>query len=695
MMKFLRKYNRRILAIVVILVLVSWLIGAPLRELLSPDPSKQPVGTAFGATILSRDLHPASNDTILLDELGIPWRTPSLFPVPDARPLQILHWHLLVEEARRAGIVVPDADIDEFFQLRGIQPVQIDAIRRERSVSPRQIRAAIADYLAVLRCGAMATAVTAPTDRQIRHFIRDTKDKIDVRAILFRARNFVNNDDPLAPEALQAHFDAHKDRLPAEDEMGFGYKWPRRVRVEYIAARVAEVTPLIQVTDDEIRQYYRKNKDKPEFSRRERKMPTTTQAATTAPTAPEWVTRQMTYSEARDQIERTLKENAAIARINAAMEALAAELARPWSAAPRGQDGYKQAPPEVMAPDYLPALKERFEKQFGLPLTFRQTDLLTEETARREELIGTASTTGEGQDRLTFAEYAFRVPGFFEATTAGETALRLARYQTPDTPLINTSRGRSWDRFIFRVVDIRPPEVPQSIDEVRAKVEQDLRERRAYDVAAARAKEFYHSARNVGVDAAFEAAADLRDPRIKNAVQPVTLPNLVRRESMMVSNTNEFTAAAVAGKSTLQPPFISPLLERSALFADKCFEMVSPLFSPPDVELPPTTRPVASAPPAEASKRTVTIFAIPKHRAWAVAELTSARPVREDEFQSTAFDEARQMLTMERMVALRAMWFSPEAIQKRCQFVPAKTAEGEEVEAVPHKPQVEHPGGYF
>ncbi len=50
MLKFLRRYTKHLLVGVTILILVSWLLGSTLTEMLAPDESNEVIARAFGET---------------------------------------------------------------------------------------------------------------------------------------------------------------------------------------------------------------------------------------------------------------------------------------------------------------------------------------------------------------------------------------------------------------------------------------------------------------------------------------------------------------------------------------------------------------------------------------------------------------------------------------------------------------------
>src|SRR6185295_17144395 len=151
--------------------------------------------------------------------------------------------------------------------------------------------------------------------------------------------------------------------------------------------------------------------------------PTATQPATSGPTTGPatqpvvrkiLVYRPIAYEKARPKIEASIRRRTAVNRVRETMQRVAADLSRPWLAVAAGQDGYKPTPDEVRNPGYLSEAKERLEKQYGIPLVYKETDLLTDSDAAGVEGIGKAVTIGEGKDRLTFGEYAFRLPGLFD-----------------------------------------------------------------------------------------------------------------------------------------------------------------------------------------------------------------------------------------------------------------------------------------
>lgn len=687
MMKWLREHNKQMLAVMTALILVSWLVGDPLRAFLQPDPSGQEIGRAFKVKITNASLVTSQNNTAILEALGINWRQLGGSRLGDIAPLRLEHWHLLSLEAKEAGIRVAQSEIDAAFASEQMAAI-IDGIRKSKGVSLDQVREALADFMRIQRYMELNINMTVPSERQVRRYVRDTQDRVSVRVVTFGAKDY-SSTDPLDPAEVLRQFEAHKANLPGENGAQFGYKFPRRVRIECLLARVDDVMGQVSVSEDEVRRYWRTNKNTPRFMKFVFETPAS-QPGTTAPAAPTMVQKAMSFSEARPIIETELKRRAAIGRVREAMDGVAADLVRPWLTLPTGKDGYKIAPEEARSADLLRSAEERMEKKYGIPLEYLPPRLMSAADIAADPMLGKMVSIGEGKDRLALAEFALRVPGFFDAAKAGETALRLALFQTPDAPLYNDRENQPYDRLLFRVVETAEPAVPASLDEVREKVEADVRFLRGLRAADARAREFFHAATNVGMDAAIEQSPDLKE----KGKRPFTMPPFARRESLAQDREDplKLAHALMNNGDLIQPPSIVVLEgARSGEFVDACFSLTDPAFAPPTVEMPTTTRPVPTLPAGQTARK-LNLVQVARPGAVAVIELVEHTPVREDSFSSVMFQMGQMQLAGLRGAAARARWFDPTVIEQRCGFVRARTDDGSHVEATPLAPQPVEPG---
>ena len=95
MMKFFRKYNKQLLAVFVVLLMLVFVGGSALESLLRPQPDSGVVGhvAAFGQDLTGGDFTRFQNETVLLDQIGYLWsrfRYLGTMLDPTAEPLEPL-----------------------------------------------------------------------------------------------------------------------------------------------------------------------------------------------------------------------------------------------------------------------------------------------------------------------------------------------------------------------------------------------------------------------------------------------------------------------------------------------------------------------------------------------------------------------------------------------------------------------------
>ena len=70
MLKFFRKYNKRILAIVTVLLMIAFLGGTAMSSLLAPSVGGMVIAAAYGEPVTQGDFQQVDYQTRILDELG-------------------------------------------------------------------------------------------------------------------------------------------------------------------------------------------------------------------------------------------------------------------------------------------------------------------------------------------------------------------------------------------------------------------------------------------------------------------------------------------------------------------------------------------------------------------------------------------------------------------------------------------------
>ncbi|MCZ6815146.1 MAG: hypothetical protein O7F76_00440 [Planctomycetota bacterium] len=665
MMKWLRKHTKKIMVGVVLFAMFSFVGGPVITEMFNPDPGSIEIGTAFGEKLTRAKVFSIAGDSDILQSfLGRGWFAATIHPEMGPR-----HWYMLTREAAESGIVVPEHQVETYLTNRGITPDLLKQFENQRLYSYPVVRTAFSRFLAVQVLARRVMSAATPSQAEIRHYVRDTQEKVRVSLVALDAENFVDPDEELSEEAIQAHFEAYKDLDPAESESGFGYRFPRRVAVQYFGASVEDIEPQVACSQDEAVAHWRKNR----ANYTKTQIITTTTLPATGPSQRETRQVEMKFSEARMPVERDVRREKAQRLIKKAMREACADLLEPWQGQAVDPDtGYKKEIPEsVRAPDFMRRVCDRISADLGVPLTFKETGLLSQDELANVQAIGKASLQVSANERIGFSEYAFRVPLFFQKGRGSETTLSLQRFQTPDSPLTQTT-FKLIDRkfqlvpaatYLFRVVDARVKQSPDSIDEVREKVILDLRTARAFERMEADAKALLATSRHLGLDDALDLMEDLR---VKSKVERVFGPHPLTRRIAR----------------SLAVPAISVVGTASQKLVDACFEMAADGWTPEPMELPDTPDVArATTRPAMDPTPVVRLVPLPKLHRWIIVEFNGLDPVRQDQFESQYRDEAYTFFTNpqgRRMIEIRMSWFEPENIEERCGFVPAESTDDEE-----------------
>jgi hypothetical protein len=188
-----------------------------------------------------------------------------------------IYWILLREEAASAGIRVPPEDVATWLrQLIAQNPqvfgsgsyVQVMQSLVNRYNAPEEkILATLGRLLAVLQYAQILTGMENVTASQIRHMASREGETLDVEFMQLEASDFADKEQTPSEDALREHFDQYKGYFPGEvseaNPFGFGYKLPSRVQLDTIALKLEDVASIVKPpTDEETEQYYLENRER-------------------------------------------------------------------------------------------------------------------------------------------------------------------------------------------------------------------------------------------------------------------------------------------------------------------------------------------------------------------------------------------------------------------------------------------------
>ena len=691
MMKWLRIHTKQIMVVVVLLAMLSFVGGPSLVNILAGNPAATVVMQVFDREVTQGELGVAQGEADELRNLLMNWKY-------DLKgEMSIRHWLMLSEEASRAGISVPDQKIEQIIESRDtLRKSQgfpsLEDLRAQHRLSRSRLKRAVARHQAIQENAGRVFGVSMPSETQIKHYVRQTEDRVKVKYAALDAAQFVDSTETIAEAEMQAHFDKYKNVLPEESETGFGYRYPRRVTLQYVTASVVDVERRVDVSLEEIKTYW-KGRDKEGLLNRDKYKKTITiddpTATTSAPTSqpavpPKQTTRQVTmaFSEAKPKVEEELRHKKGVKVARAAMNKLARELARPWNTVRTDKEsGYKPVPPAVMAPDYLKAACDRVAADYGIFLNYDMPEPFSKSNLASIPLLARAKTPGAGTESLDIAEYAFRVKGFYEPKDSSDTALRLQTYQTPDAPLVVRSKSNNMtfdsitrrvialpgdpETFVlFRVIDARESAPPSNLESVRAQVEKDIRLMHAFAAMESAAQEFYAVAARLGVDEAFNRFVDFRTERgLTRISTPAAFPRRVRMTGPAAQDV------ILSGKLPIEPSTVSGVGQSDG-FIESSFSLTAEDWTPPAMDLPQTDRvkTAASQPAAEPTKK-VCLYSDLKLRKWFIIELDDFQPVTTSTYGSSFRQRGMSALFSARTTVLRDAWYNPKRIEKRCGYV--------------------------
>jgi len=641
MMKFFRKHMRELLAVFMALLLVVWLGGTALQNVLRKRYSmaSEQRGVAFGQPVLFRDMEPAFQDANILSRMGIRWQMPWIDTVRmmgirnprvletfvlaiRAEPLDEVEWYMLDAAARHAGIYVPPEAVERFKRMYGIQGVVLDRIREGSQLSLSRIDQAIRSYVRVLEAVELDNRGIKPTEADIQDFIRKTQEKVRAAFVVLDSAALEDATSQPSESELKAQFEKGKDRdrVPG-DVLGFGYREPEKAQVEYIRINVDALARLQKVTDEEAYGYWLEHKD--EFLR-----PAPATSPTAAQTRPAEREPYETFSEARAAVVDKLSRDKAKAEALRLARELIARLDRPWRQIPATGPGSESPfPSGADSPDVYPQVIASLEARYPGVFEYGRTLLTDAAGLSANPKVGRVrAQTGRGWP-IPLAQVAFMIEGREESPEKRPETARLFRklYRTCSEPLVDDQNNA----YVIRTVALRPKQPPKSWEQVRDKLVEDIRRSKAYQRAGELARRLAERAEQVGLKAALEADGDLKKRLGQNAYSE---PKPFARQRLSI----------FGGPPSLMPNWI-PMLGMDEALIDRCFAVAAGT----------ATQPAG-----------VFVHEQPRYGRWIVAQVLGLVPVTQEQF-----DRQRQVAysytSTDLGVRFLRTWFDSQQIRER------------------------------
>ncbi len=645
MMKWMRKNNTKLMAVVVIVLMVAFIGGSSFSYLMRGSGGinaaaayyghKQKISHAdrmtadaelqllenMGAVALLQNqdvrglllcelLFPQSRDSAGMIEAARQAIQRNQYRISDKQLNNILkdrevpsvfYWILLSKEAQSAGIQVPNEEVGQLLgrivpQLFGnvTYPQMMKAWISQSSLPEDRILATYGKLLGVLQYAQVLSSMESVTTSQIRHMARNESETLDAEYVQFKASFFADKQQTPSEEAMLQQFNKHKASFPGDvndaNPFGFGYRLPKRVQLDYMAVKLADVAAIIkQPTMEDAEQYYQQNRAT-QFTE---KVP----ADPNDPNSPQ-VDKVKSYVEVVEDILNQLKRQRILTKAEQILQDARSLADAGVSAA--GEDGNEPTAElrrqRASQPDHdFGTIAQNLSVKYSVPLHNGRTGLLSVADIRGDQSLRRMYLSSYGRNPIPLSQAAFSVAEFGDEATIlfsmpqAQTYLSIGPAKDPMAE--SATDLSSQIMLIARVVAAEPDAAPASLDlsysiqtlnldktteppaktfAVKDQVIEDLRALAAWDVTRAKAEEFLALATQDGWDKSInqfntqygaQAKADPNDPNVFKLDRRMSTQRIARADLEMLAAqlSNSPSAAAYLNEAGVENLFVESL----------------------------------------------------------------------------------------------------------------------------------------
>ena len=680
MIKILRKYNKKILAVLGVFLMISFIADLGFRrygrlqgEGQSPGAiGKQAITTAEyqyawqawqmlrgGMAGLAQPIGLGPDGqpeylTLMDSQLAIKLAgsLPPQYALGTARAilrkLTPTDFLLLLKEAQRMGIVVSEDRVQAILQQVSEFPTDEPAFRE------RVVR----DWLTVFEAfDHIADSVKISQALGVHQVARE-EQQVSLKYVPFRADDFTKGVPAPTTQQITDFFNKYKNADPESNDPGIGYRYPNRVKIEYIGIPFENIKKAI--SDEDTYEYCARHWPELPFpttqpstqastqpatqpvaegpATKQATMPAVAAAPTSLPTTRPWkdlstADRIRAWDQVKDSIRDNMARELTVAVTKNAMQIINGDWAMYRQGIVTGQKSEETA---VGVPFDGPSYMIRLAKKIQASKEARNVLPETASTGDWQSKKDLAEMPGIGKSRLgisgsrqtvSFADYAFERAAAFmsdaDKKVAQENQVQLLATFQPSLPLDDVKGNY----YIFRITAGDPAHAAATVAEVEGKVKSDWTATQAYDLAKQAAGKFLESAKSQGLDAAAKAAGDL----------PVTTTGLFYNNAR--AEIPKFTLGEQAKPKLIEDAFG---LLRQRLQSGNLHPMQQ-------VDLP-------------------------RARIAVVAQLENATPAIEHPGFAQRVFATQNNAEGELLIGLAANWFNPEQIQHRMDFKPSEAS---------------------
>ncbi len=463
MFRFLRKYNKWILAVGGTLLMIVFLIPTAIQGLSQRAATSRATWATVGPN--GKEVVTQVELSQVREELVVVQNMQYVMPSSVGTVNQPAHWYLLTREAEEAGLVPGTSLIYARLQDQTLRNLAAIA-----GTTPQVMLRTLSKIEGISRMARLYRAPGKFSDRRLRHHARRLLARVQAQIVVIEA--FRVEDAPEPDEAeIERHLAEFAELRPGEGDKGFGYLLPDRCKLEWLTVSADAVRRMVESGEKlngvALRKHWRLNPDG--------RFPDVTDGAS----VPEAVRADLLEQLTQAALDRIAK--------------FASDQLRTLRRGLDDRDGYLILPDDWARQRLgLQPLARRIQSEFEIDLPVYQTsggDWLGPDDVAALPGIGLAGTDKFGPTPVPLAELVAAASEF-----GGSTSL-IVQEAVAGPPL----RSADGDVYLFRIIATDASRPPESADEVRAEVVADLHRLTHYDALVDSIDEIEEAARSKGL----------------------------------------------------------------------------------------------------------------------------------------------------------------------------------------------------
>lgn len=561
MLRFLRRYNKGILVVGGVLLLVAWSISGSLDQISKATAGRGATwATVGGQSVRTADIQSLQGQLQVIDAVDR-FGSGSILPLPEAGK-DPLYFYMLRKEVVDNGLLGTSADgirwLESNLTAGGAQinaEQWIAMVATSSGQSPQTVIDTLGTVSGMRRLVGMTEDAARVSDRRLQAAASQMLAAVDADIVVLDARRMSETLDwTPTQEQLEAQLAMYGSKTAGVDGARFGYKLPNRLKLEWLTIPAASIRATVESSDRLSNIELRKHRDR------------------NLALFPKPASGEDDFEGYREQI-RNHRLNELVAERTAELAKFTSDqLALPLRGVPRA--GVYHALPTDWDTKRLSfeQLASAIAQQFQIAPPIYQTsgpDWI--EPTGVDRLPGLLTATSD-----RFGPTPVKASALVAQTKEFAGSDIYAIQQGVAGPVLTSGNG---DLVVFRIIDTDPARAPRSVDEVRDRLVADLKAVEQFELLKKSTDALVQQAATDGFvelasanNASISAAIDLREvnPQFLGAgirIAP-SVPGLGQSDEAVkkiIEFATRLPAQGAAGGPGAKP--VAELVESERIFA--------------------------------------------------------------------------------------------------------------------------------